>query len=103
MGFTDLVCLTDSYDLCIEDFKFYPIYEQKGLYDHQDGILGLAPVQTKHAHTHGPSFVHALKKQHVIDRALISLFVSKFHSKKHEAIIGDYSTDFLQDNDEHLI
>ncbi len=44
MGFTDLVCLTDSYDFCVEDFKFYPIYEQRGLYEHEDGILGIAPV-----------------------------------------------------------
>ncbi len=33
----------------------------------------------------------------------MSLFISRFHSEKHSALVGDYSTDFVADNDEHNI
>jgi hypothetical protein len=58
MTFTDTVCLSDEDEgVCLDDFEFYAIDEQTGLSHHQDGIVGMAPIQTDRKSTEGPSFV----------------------------------------------
>ena len=42
--FKDSVCLTPEDDICIKEFEFYSIYNQKGLNYKLDGVLGLAPI-----------------------------------------------------------
>ena len=44
-----------------------------------------------------------MKKQGVIDRALVSIFISDQHARSHSATIGDYSTEFIEENNEHKI
>lgn len=54
----------------------------------------MAPKQTqKKRHKEGPSFIDILRKQNKIDRALVSLFVSRFGSKEHSIQIGDYDAE----------
>ena len=91
-AFTDTICLSDASDAtCIDNFKFYPIYEQKNLPKGSDGIVGIAPLQTqKKKDKEGPSFVHALKRAGIIDRALVGLFVSKFEDINHTIQVGDF-------------
>ena len=95
MAFTDLVCLgKTNEEFCVDDFKFYPIYEQHHMSQHEDGILGMAPKQTqKKREREGPSFIDTLRKQKKIDRAVVSIFVSRFASKPHSIQIGDFDPD----------
>ena len=89
--------------MCLDNFKFYPIYDQKGLSKHQDGILGIAPVQTSRHSDEGPSFVHELKRAEVIDRGVVGLFVSRFHKKQSSIQIGDYDTEtYVDGGDKNL-
>ena len=103
MAFTDLVCLGDGQEFCADDFKFYPIYEEQGLSPHEDGIIGIAPKQTQQKRSKdGPSFIDTLKKQGKIQRAVVSLFVSRFESKPHSIQIGDYDESFVHGGEKNL-
>ena len=100
--FTDTVCLGEEDKMCAYDFRFYSIYEQEGLSKHQDGIVGLGPKQTKHGSKEGPLLINEMKKQGIIDRSLVALFVSKFASKKHSIQIGDYDESFVDGGKSNL-
>ena len=101
-AFIDSVCLQGEDELCASDFQFYAINSQTGLSSKQDGIVGMAPVQTNKHSDEGPSFVAALKKQKVIDKAIVSLFVSRFESKTHSIQIGDFDTSLVNGGEPHL-
>lgn len=103
MAFTDTVCIGEGEELCNDDFKFYPIYEQTNLSSHEDGVLGIAPLQTqKKRENEGPSFVDSLKKSGKIDRAIVALFVSRFESKQHSIQIGDFDPSYVEGGEETI-
>lgn len=85
MTFSDKVCLNDDEEdlMCIGGFQFYPITSQEGLTKHQDGIIGLAPLQQKNLRKHeGPLLLQELKTAEVIDHAIVAMFIADQHSKK---------------------
>ena len=88
--------------MCAYDFQFYAIYQQTGMTKHQDGVVGIAPQQQDKKLHEGPSLVLELKKQGVIDRALVGLFVSRFHSKKHAIQIGDFDPSYVQGGSDNI-
>ena len=95
--------MTETYDMCIDDFMFYAIYEQTGFKVGQDGVIGLAPHQTgKKKNSEGPLLLREMKKAKVIDRAVFSFFISDQHAKHHSLQIGDYDTTYVQGGETNL-
>jgi len=84
--------------------EFYAIYEQTGLMTGEQGILGIAPL-TARANTreYNDSFVYNMKKQGIIPRATVGLFISPDESKySHEIQIGDYNDDYVEGGEVNL-
>ena len=103
--FTDTVCMLDQEStdgLCLDKFQFYAIYNQEGLQDGQDGIVGLAPAQKDARSYEGPLFFDELARAGLINRAVFGLFISRFDSKPHSIQIGDYDTAFVEGGEESL-
>lgn len=108
-SFMDTVCMlsgaadSDQADavledgtLCLDDFQFYAIYEERGMLSGQDGIVGLAPSQTNANSMEGPLFIEELVNAGLIDSAVFGLFISRFESKPHSIQIGGYDVDKVE-------
>ena len=68
---------------CINDFEFFLIYEQEGLKDPVDGVLGLARNQPfflnrEQGTNRGPSYMMALENANLISQNTFSFSMSSF-------------------------
>lgn len=72
--FEDSVCLDD--ESCVDEFSFYSIYRQYNM-PWIDGVIGIAPIPNNPNQFQGPSFVNQLKKQNVIDKAIVAMKINE--------------------------
>ena len=61
----DTVCLTSDSQNCVQDFRWFAVtYQDGGLYDFQDGILGMVPYFNDY--NKGPLFILDLFENQII-------------------------------------
>jgi hypothetical protein len=77
--FADTVCIELSN--CVDDFKFFLVYQQEGIREPVDGILGLARNQTMYLNSNytndGSSlYLLALREQNRISELTVSFYFS---------------------------
>lgn len=78
--YTDQVCVADN--ICIDDFEFFMIEQQMGLFEPIDGVLGLARnkpflLSGESEVVRGPSLMNALSNANRIPENTFSLMVQQ--------------------------
>ena len=78
--YLDTVCLTPNASTCIENFEYFLIFYQEGLWEPVDGILGLSRnnpffIGDDYINYTGPLFVEYLAKEGVIDANKFSFYL----------------------------
>jgi hypothetical protein len=101
--YQDTVCL-DLEDTCAADFPFYVIFKQEGMYKHEDGVVGIAPIPIGGSSGEGPSFIEELVKQKRLRMAIVSIYISKYPDEvSSNILLGDFDPSVVEGGDDGMV